>query len=67
MEEVTDFVIDVAGHMQKYARPNALWLSKELLERLSDQSGFRLVTTQTVDGREAYEWEPPIMARASTA
>lgn len=69
VEEITDFVIDLAGHMQKYAKPNALWLAKEILDGLKDKNGFRLVSTQTVDGRETYEWLPPVTAqiRASTA
>jgi hypothetical protein len=69
VDQVTDFVIDLAGHMQKYAAPNALWVAKELLDDLKEKSGFRLVTTQEVDGRATYEWLPSVAtaAKASTA
>ena len=55
LEKVADQVIDVAGHMQKKARPNCLWLSSEVFERLEDKSGFRPTNTQ-VDGHEVREW-----------
>jgi class 3 adenylate cyclase len=68
VEQVTDFVIDVAGHMQKYAAPNALWLAKEVLDALTEKSGFSPVATQEVDGRSTYEWKPGSagVARAAT-
>jgi len=56
MEEISDEVIDVAGHMQKYAAHGALWLPQELLADLSDESGFRMITGQEVDGHVPYEW-----------
>jgi serine/threonine protein kinase/class 3 adenylate cyclase len=56
MEEISDEVIDVAGHMQKYAAPDSLWLSREVLNQLADRGGFRPVTDKQVDGRTAYEW-----------
>ena len=56
MEEISDEVIDVAGHMQKYAAHGALWLSQEVLEQLGDKTGFRVISGQQVDGRIPYEW-----------
>ena len=69
VDQVTDFVIDLAGHMQKYAAPNALWLAKEVLDDLKEKNGFKLVTTQEVDGRATYEWLPSVAtaAKASSA
>ena len=55
LEKVVDHVIDIAGHMQKKARPNALWLGSEVCERLEGPSGFRPVNAQ-VDGLRVYEW-----------
>jgi class 3 adenylate cyclase len=56
MEEISDEVIDVAGHMQKYAAHGALWLPQQLLEELPDRTGFRVITAQQVDGHTPYEW-----------
>jgi serine/threonine protein kinase/class 3 adenylate cyclase len=58
MEEISDEVIDVAGHMQKYAAPSALWMDKELLNDLPKRDGFLPVMDQQVDGRTPYEWRP---------
>jgi class 3 adenylate cyclase len=58
MEEVSDESVDVAGHMQKYAAPGALWLSRTVMMELGDQTGWREVTEQQVDGHDCYEWRP---------
>ncbi len=58
MEEVSDEVIDVAGHMQKYAAHGALWLSSDLLPQLPDGSGFHAMGEEKVDGRPVTEWRP---------
>jgi len=55
LERVADRVIDVAGHMQKYAKPNSLWLSHEIFSRLEEKAGFRPVS-EKVDGYEVYAW-----------
>ena len=55
MEEISDEVIDVAGHMQKYADHDTLWVSGEVFKRLSDQSGF-VRLDQQVDNREVFAW-----------
>jgi class 3 adenylate cyclase len=56
MEEISDEVIDVAGHMQKYAAHGALWLSSDVLTELVEKSAFREITVQKVDGHTAWEW-----------
>jgi class 3 adenylate cyclase len=56
VEEISDEVIDIAGHMQKYAAPDSLWLSREVLNQLSDRSGFHPMSDTQVDGRTVYEW-----------
>jgi class 3 adenylate cyclase/tRNA A-37 threonylcarbamoyl transferase component Bud32 len=55
LEKVADHVIDVAGHMQKQAPPNTLWLGAEIQSLLADKSGFH-ATGQVVDGLEVFEW-----------
>ena len=56
MEDISDEVIDVAGHMQKYAAHGALWISKAMLADGISPDGFRPITDQQVDGREVMEW-----------
>jgi tRNA A-37 threonylcarbamoyl transferase component Bud32/class 3 adenylate cyclase len=55
LERLADRVIDVAGHMQKEANRNSLWLSHELYSLLADKSGFHPIEKK-VDGYEVYEW-----------
>jgi class 3 adenylate cyclase/tRNA A-37 threonylcarbamoyl transferase component Bud32 len=66
LEKVADHVIDVAGHMQKNAAPDTLWLGKEIYDLLGDQSGF-FTASQVVDGLKVYEWNPgPRKAKVPT-
>jgi class 3 adenylate cyclase/predicted Ser/Thr protein kinase len=55
MEEISDQVIDIAGHMQKYANPGALWMAEELRAEVPDANGFSN-TGRKVDGVNAVEW-----------
>ena len=55
LEKVVDHVIDVAGHMQKQAAPNTLWLGAEIYNLMGDKSSF-YPTGKAVDGLEVYEW-----------
>lgn len=57
MEEMSDHVIDVAGHMQKYAAHDSVFLSKEVVNLLAPlpREGFSPANTK-VDGFEAYKW-----------
>jgi class 3 adenylate cyclase len=55
MEEMSDRVIDVAGHMQKYASPNSIFMDKALVWFLQDRSGFSPAGTE-VDGYEVFVW-----------
>lgn len=65
LEKVADHVIDVAGHMQKEAAQNTLWLGKDIYDTLGDKSGFT-ATNSVVDDLNVYEWNPePRRARAS--
>ena len=59
LEKIVHRVIDIAGHMQKYARPDTMWLSAQLHGQLGDGSGFKPAGKQ-VDGQHAYEWSPSL-------
>lgn len=58
MEEISDETIDVAGHMQKYANTNSLWISREVLLELdeADKDTFQQMD-KNVDHRITYEWQ----------
>ena len=52
-----DRVIDVAGHMQKYADPNTVAVAQNIVEPLNDRAGFA-PAKRVVDGYEVYTWRP---------
>ncbi len=56
LEEVSDRVIDIAGHMQKAARPNTVCVAKPTIEPLNERNGFE-PAGRMVDGYEVYEWK----------
>ena len=53
LEEMSDRVIDIAGHMQKHAPPNSICIAKPAIEPLEDRTGF-VQTSKMVDGYEVY-------------
>lgn len=57
LEEVSDRVIDIAGHMQKHAEPNTVSVARTVAEPLTDKHGFR-PTEKVVDGYPVYAWSP---------
>lgn len=56
LEEISDRVIDIAGHMQKNAQPNSVSVAKPAIEPLNDRVGFE-PSGRVVDGYEVYEWK----------
>ena len=56
LEEMSDRVIDIAGHMQKHALPNTVCVAKPAIEPLRERIGFE-PAGRTVDGYEVYEWK----------
>ncbi len=64
LQKVADRVIDVAGHMQKNASPNSLWLSSEVYDRLEEKPGFHPANAQ-VDGFAVFEWNVSDQVRSS--
>lgn len=55
LEEISDRVIDIAGHMQKHAKPNTVCVAKPAIEPLNERTGFE-PAGRMVDGYEVYEW-----------
>lgn len=55
LEEVSDRVIDIAGHMQKHAEPMTVSVAKTVVEPLTDREGFQ-ETPKIVDGYQVYAW-----------
>jgi class 3 adenylate cyclase len=60
LEKVKAKVIDLAGHMQKSASPDSLWISEDTYRGLGQPKGFRAGNT-LVDGHNVYVWRqaPP--------
>ncbi len=57
MEEMTDRVIDIAGHMQKHGCVNGIAISKHSIEPLLGKFQFT-DAGRVVDGCPVYEWKP---------
>jgi class 3 adenylate cyclase len=57
LEAMSDRVIDIAGHMQKYAEPNTVAVARKVIEPLRDPEGFEPTAT-VVDGYEVSRWTP---------
>jgi len=55
LEEISDHVIDVAGHMQKQALPNTISIAKPSIEPMKEREGFS-TAGRFVDGYEMYVW-----------
>jgi len=56
LEEISDHTIDVAGHLQKEAATDTLWVSADVHSRLGDRSGFTRLDTE-VDGHQVFAWQ----------
>lgn len=55
MEEMADRSIDIAGHMQKYAEADTIFIGKHCIEEMRSASDFHPVQKQ-VDGCDVYAW-----------
>ena len=56
MEEMTDRVIDIAGHMQKHGAVNAVSIAQHAVEPFLSQFHFASAG-RVVDGCPVYEWK----------
>ena len=57
LEEMSDRVIDIAGHMQKHAEPNSVAVARKVIEPMRNTDGFER-TSSVVDGYEVSRWKP---------
>lgn len=55
LEQISDHVIDVAGHMQKYAKPSTILASEEVAGSLKLSNGF-VATDMVVDELKTHSW-----------
>jgi class 3 adenylate cyclase len=56
LEEMSDRVIDIAGHMQKNAPPNSIYIAKPAIEATQERANFT-PTDKWVDGYEVCVWK----------
>jgi class 3 adenylate cyclase len=57
LEAMSDRVIDIAGHMQKHAKPDSVAVARKVIEPLRDLKGFE-PTEKIVDGYAVAQWTP---------
>jgi hypothetical protein len=55
LEQFSDRVIDIAGHMQKYASANSIYIAKQVIESIKSPQNFKPIE-RIVDGLEVSEW-----------
>lgn len=55
LENFSDRTIDIAGHMQKHASPNSLFIAKQIIEPVLSRANF-VPSERIVDGLEVVEW-----------
>lgn len=63
MEAMSHNVIDVAGHMQKYADPDTIYVAAELIRARGAKWGFDPADAE-VDGYEVFVWRGPSADRS---
>jgi len=56
LEQITDRVIDIAGHMQKHADPNTIYIAKQVIKPMDYIKGF-VKTSVDIDGLNVYRWD----------
>ncbi|MBA3536172.1 MAG: hypothetical protein H0T84_06125 [Tatlockia sp.] len=55
LEQISDRVIDIAGHMQKYAKPNCINIAASAIEPLKTRQGFD-ETPDVIDDQKVFQW-----------
>ncbi len=63
LEQISDRIIDIAGHMQKKAQPNTIYIAKQVIKPVEIMKGF-IETESNIDGLTAYQWQPPLPPQA---
>ncbi len=62
--EISNFVIDVAGHLQKHSKENTLWISGDVMDALGNAEEFIPVEEQ-VDGFKVFSWQSEGRSKAA--
>ncbi|MBI3581940.1 MAG: guanylate cyclase [Nitrospinae bacterium] len=56
MEEMSEYVVDLAGHMQKHGVPNGIFIPRNAYDKLwATKEGFHPANT-VIDGHEVFVW-----------
>lgn len=55
LEQISDRAIDIAGHMQKYAKPDTINIAASAIEPLKNRGGF-FETADVIDEQRVYQW-----------
>lgn len=55
LEQVSDRAIDIAGHMQKNAKPDTINIAASAIEPLKNRGGFK-ETVDVIDDQRVYQW-----------
>jgi class 3 adenylate cyclase len=55
LEHISDHVIDIAGHMQKYAKPDCINIAASAIEPLKSRIGFN-ETSDVIDDQKVFQW-----------
>lgn len=55
LELLSDRVLDITGHLQKYAHPDSLLVTEEIFQQLRDKKDFS-IGDREVDGYKVFEW-----------
>lgn len=56
LEQISDRTIDIAGHMQKNAEPDSIFIAASTLDKLPEKNGF-IETTLVIDEQAVYKWQ----------
>jgi class 3 adenylate cyclase len=57
LETISDRVIDIAGHLQKHAEPNTIYIAKAIMPT-SEVNGSFVEIEKIIDEQKIYRWEP---------
>lgn len=55
LEQISDRVIDIAGHLQKFAKPDSINIAATAIEPLKNRGGFN-ESTDVIDEQKVYQW-----------
>ncbi len=59
LEKLSDRAVDIAGHLQKYAEHDAIYLSKTSYDALEELKEGFVALDKEIDGEKIYQWTLP--------